>query len=187
MGGGAAQRGRRRRIFWITCPWVMAAMRRRVPCRHTGPVARARERPAGAVGYSSSALLRCWLHLHPRPADALWERGWRAACSARHTPERTRWTRGSGTNAASFSSLHALEGKTGKRKPAGLELELAAYLSLSLSSLKISCLNGARMYSIVDDSLCHLHNLDVVRWVHAWRLLLPPTNHAIQAARCSIK
>ena len=35
----------------------------------------------------------------------------------------------------SFSSLHALEGKAGKRKPAGLVLEQVAYLLLALSSL----------------------------------------------------
>ena len=36
------------------------------------------------------------------------------------------------------------------------------------------------MYSmLIDDTSSHTHNLDVVRRVHAWRLLLPPTNHAM--------
>ncbi len=39
-------------------------------------------RPACAVGPSASALLRCWLPLQPRPADALWERGWRVVGGA---------------------------------------------------------------------------------------------------------
>ena len=49
------------------------------------------------------------------------------------------------------------------------------------------CLNSAHMYSIVDNVSRHIHNLDVVRRVPSWRLLLPSTNHVIRAIRCSIE
>src|SRR5712691_9926283 len=48
-------------------------------------------------------------------------------------------------------------------------------------------LNSAHAHSIVEDISCHIHTLDAeaVRRVLSWRLLLPPTNHAIPAARYS--
>ena len=39
------------------------------------------------------------------------------------------------------------------------------------------------MYRVVDNISCHLHTLDAVCRVLSWRLLLPPTNYAIRAAR----
>src|SRR5262249_42288709 len=105
IGGGTDASWRCRRIRVITDSWVMTAMRCREPRRHNGQVriSSPKTRPSslaqGQYGVpvgTSAPSSPCW-----RGVGMMLPRTWR--CGARQPPERTRWTRGRGTRAASFS------------------------------------------------------------------------------------
>ena len=89
----------------LTDAWVMAAMIRSEPRRHKGQVAisRSNTRPSSLAQLqrdipvlASCPFTPCW-----RGVGVIAPR--RLLCGAKQPPYRTRWTRGRGTNAASFS------------------------------------------------------------------------------------
>jgi hypothetical protein len=105
IGGGSAASFRCRRIFRITSPCVMAAMIRSAPRWHQGQraMSRAKTRCSSraqlqhGTPVSVSSSTPCWRGVGMTlPHRWLW--------GAKQPPERTRWTRGRGTRAASFSS-----------------------------------------------------------------------------------
>jgi hypothetical protein len=89
----------------MTASWVMEAMIRSEPRRQKGHVAisRANTRPRslaqlqeGVPVFASSPSIPCW-----RGVGIIASR--RVLCGAKQPAERTRWTRGTGTSAISFS------------------------------------------------------------------------------------
>ena len=106
MGGGTAASLRGRRIRVITDAWGRAAMRRSAPRRHKGQVAIARSNTRrsslaqlqrGVPVLASGPSTPCW-----RGVGVIAPR--QLLCGAKQPPYRTRWTRGSGTSAASLSN-----------------------------------------------------------------------------------